>query len=378
MPSIRIALLSCIATLLAPLVALAHAPHDPVWVLAVSPAYGQDQTLLIGQTGSREWRTMELLMSRNGGETWATSPKGFDNVAPITSCVTSPAFTTDHAILCTTFGEGVFRSLDAGLTWERASAGLAIPRVMTAAMALDANGTTVAWVTTVEGALYSSTNLGQTWTQVAVPITVSAVAASGDYATDETVIVGSFDGGTALSDNGGLAGTSTWSAQAFLGNETINVLVLPRGFSSHGTVFAGTSGGLFRSEDFGFNYQLNGSIPSEHVQAIVASPSYATDNTVFAASANEGVFRSTNGGDNWTEFPHNIPFSGQSAVHNLVLDISPDFAIDATVLVGTFSGLGISTDGGETWRELDTRPPTLTMGLAISPNVTTDQTMFAA
>ncbi|MDH3389327.1 MAG: thrombospondin type 3 repeat-containing protein, partial [Gammaproteobacteria bacterium] len=281
-------------------------------------------------------------------------------------------------LICSTFGDGVYRSLDDGQSWARANSGLSSLRIMTVEMAVGPGGVTIVWITTIEGALYSSTDLGQTWLQVATPFGVLAVAASADYATDSIVILGADDGRSAESLDGGIASASSWTLLGTIApGERVNKLVVPAGFKNSGTLFAGTTGGLYRSTDSGASYQIIDAVPAEHVQAIIASPDYGNDSTVFAASANLGVFKSTDSGNNWTQFPTGIPPSNQSAVQHFTFAISSHYATDQTVLLGTFSGLAISSDGGESWIESDTRPPSLTMGIAISPEVASDSTLFA-
>ena len=126
---------------------------------------------------------------------------------------------------------------------------------------------------------------------------------------------------------------------------------------------------MYRSLDAGASYQAVTAIPAEHVQAIASSPDYVNDKTVFAASANQEVFKSVDGGDTWNQYPSGIPPSDLSQVQNFTFVISSQYATDQTLFLGAFGGLGISTDGGETWIEQPTRPPSLTMRLAISPDL---------
>lgn len=378
--SVRCTLLatSCILALATAPAASAHSPHDPVWALAISPTFDQDRTLVVGQMGAREWRAMDIVVSRNAGATWALTPSGLDNNSGMTSCVATPASANQHAFFCTSFGDGVYRSLDGGRSWERSNAGLDSLRIMTSAAAVDAAGAAVLWVTSVEGLLYVSTDLGQSWRQVDVPMLVSAVAPSADYAIDATVLVGAPDGTTAASTQGGLDTGGQWAALGSIATgERVNTIVVPPGFSTGGEVFAGTTGGLYRSTDAGATYAIVPQVPAEHVQAIIASPAYAADGTVFAASANAGVFKSTDRGNAWTQYPTGIPYVDQSSVQHYTFAISSQFAVDRTVLIGTFGGLGLSTDGGATWVELDTRPPSLVMSLAVSPNLVLDATVVA-
>ncbi len=361
----------------APVQVSAHAPHDPVWAFAVTPNFPNDQTLVMGQASEREWRPMDILMSRNGGASWSLSAAGMDNVAPMTSCSVSPAFDSDRLMICTSYGEGVFRSADGGETWQRGNSGLTSLHLFESAIAVNSNGDTIIWVTTREGALYSSVDLGLSWVEIQLPFPVSAIEPSADYATNGIVMAGATDGRTAESLDGGVAAIGTWATTGTVAiDEYVHKLELPAGHVNSGTVFAGTDGGLYRSQDHGQSYTRVTDIPAEHVEAIITSPAYATDSTVFAASANQASFKSTDGGDTWNQYPTGIPYSNQSAIQNFTYAISSEFETDQTIYLGTFAGLGRSIDGGETWIEFDTRPPSLTMGLAISPDVATDQAVF--
>jgi photosystem II stability/assembly factor-like uncharacterized protein len=370
------ALLSLV--LAAPHKILAHSPHDPVWALAITPTFASDQTVIIGQLSELNWGPMGILISRNAGASWTISPKGLENVVPVTSCVASPAFAADRALFCTTYGEGVYRSVDGGQSWGRSNTGLARLKLMASAMAVDADGSAIIWVTTDQGALYSSVDLGQSWVVITAPFSVLAVAPSADYALDSIVMLGAPDGRTAVSLNGGVGAVGAWLlAGTVAAGEQINKLVLPAGFLASGTVFAGTTGGMYRSLDAGDSYQAVNAIPPEHVQAIASSPDYVNDRTVFAASANQEVFKSVDGGDTWNQYPSGIPPSDLSQVQNFTFAISSQYETDQTLFLGAFGGLGVSTDGGESWIEHATRPPSLKMGLAISPDMAADQTVFA-
>ena len=158
--------------LAAPAEALAHSPHDPVWALAITPDFANDRTVIIGQLSELNWGPMGILISRNAGASWNFSAKGMESVAPITSCAASPAFATDRALFCTTYGEGVYRSVDGGQSWGRSNTGLARLKLLASAMAVNADGSAIIWVTTDQGALYSSVDLGQSWVSIAAPFSV--------------------------------------------------------------------------------------------------------------------------------------------------------------------------------------------------------------
>lgn len=94
------------------------------------------------------------------------------------------------------------------------------------------------------------------------------------------------------------------------------------------------------------------------VRAVIASPDYAHDRTLFAADLG-GVHRSRDGGATWEPVRGGLPaleYPGENA--NLTVVASPDYAHDHTLFAGGWDssgqGLGVwrSTDDGETWRPM--------------------------
>jgi photosystem II stability/assembly factor-like uncharacterized protein len=87
----------------------------------------------------------------------------------------------------------------------------------------------------------------------------------------------------------------------------------------------------------------------------------------------DGVFCSTDRGTYWSSWNF-----GLLDLNVICLVVSPDFANDETVFVGTETGLFRSTNGGRAWREVGfptELAPVLSM--AISPRFATDQTLYA-
>ena len=117
-----------------------------------------------------------------------------------------------------------------------------------------------------------------------------------------------------------------------------------------GRLYAGTSRGVYRTDDAGASFEpLNGppgpipEIPFSSVEALVLDPDQPS--TLWAAVTSGGVFRSTDGGDSWQ--PANGGLSGQalSVTSLAVLPRSP-----TTLIAGTFGGIFRSVDGGDSWQ----------------------------
>lgn len=140
---------------------------------------------------------------------------------------------------------------------------------------------------------------------------------------------------------------------------------------------------LFRSDDGGESWgRVGGGLPDEGVLDVAFSPDMGRDRTLFAALATAdqgfGVWQSDDGGKSWRMTSVGLT---DLAVTDLV--ISPAFARDRTLFAITHQqGLFRSTDGGETWVRLTERyrpqdayeqPPG---ELLLSPTYGQDQTLF--
>ncbi len=104
------------------------------------------------------------------------------------------------------------------------------------------------------------------------------------------------------------------------------------------------------------------------ISSFAISPDFSNDQTIFAATYDGGIYKSTNGGDFWNEV------SAQSGLYALA--ISPDYVSDGT-LFASGDGIFKSTDGGDSWSQESTM--TSISSLAISPEYSENgtRTIFA-
>ncbi|HEX6507194.1 MAG TPA: hypothetical protein VF221_06130 [Chloroflexota bacterium] len=84
------------------------------------------------------------------------------------------------------------------------------------------------------------------------------------------------------------------------------------------------------------------------VTGLTPSPDYSRDHTVFAA-ADDGVFRSTDGGVTWSNLS-----AGLGSHFCRALALSQTFMTDHTILVATDGGVYRSIDGGSSWQQSGT------------------------
>jgi photosystem II stability/assembly factor-like uncharacterized protein len=112
---------------------------------------------------------------------------------------------------------------------------------------------------------------------------------------------------------------------------------------------------------------------SAGVHALAVSPDYSADQTVYAGSINEGVYRSSDGGTSWVSVPDGIGFQYISA-----LAISPGFATDHTIFAGTYTGVFRSSSRGNSWSKVNDGITNSTINsLAVTAGAPGNQTLFA-
>lgn len=167
------------------------------------------------------------------------------------------------------------------------------------------------------------------------------------------------------------AGINQWTE--ITGTDDTALLAVSPNFPNDQTIFAGTrTNGVLKSVDGGQNWSpASGGISDKFVTEIVVSPNYQIDKTVFAGTLLDGIFRTTDGGDTWT--PVN---TGLNENYILSLAISPDFVFDNTLFAGTTTDVFRSVDGGNNWTEVTGIIGGSPLSMAVSPDYGNDHTVF--
>ena len=193
---------------------------------------------------------------------------------------------------------------------------------------------------------------------------VKALAISPGYVTDRTLFAGT-SGGVFKSSDGG----ASWSAMNIgLTSLDVRALALLPCYASDRTLFAGTSGGVFKSTDGGASWSA---ITNWGAWALALSPGYASDHTLFAGIWGRGVRKSSDGGASWSAVN-----TGITNLNINALALSPDYASDSTLFAGTWGGVFKSSDGGASWNAMNTGLIDLGVyALALSPGYATDSTL---
>ena len=288
--------------------------NPKVVALAMSPDFAEDSTLFAGTTDG-------VYKSTDGGGSWSVADTGLTG-GTVLSLGISPGFQSDSTILAGLLGKRRGQSFGGGD------------------------------FTTPDGGLFRSTDGGSTWAEVNEgfrEISPVAISFSPNFGLDSTAFLGTLHNGILRSSDGG----STWAkVNEGLAFERFPAVEFSPAFQTDSTVFAGTYGVIFRSMDGGDSWeQLNEerSIADSRVQGLAVSPAYATDSTLFAGAGTGGILRSTDGGDSWQQLT-----KGFAAVTNVrSVAVTPDFASDSTLFFSTSEG-GVtrSPDAGGTWQEI--------------------------
>lgn len=342
--------------------AFAHSPHDEIYTLDISPTYAQDKTLFAVVRNN-------LLKSQDGGSSWKRIVRGLDNqFADFSSLVFSQE---SNSLFLSSNGTGIYKSQDNGSSWFKVNNRL--DNLNIGLLSISTNQ--VVFAAGASKGLYKTNNGGKDWVQVinsSSPIT--AIAAS----DNEYKLVGDAQGILDLSTDGG----NVWRQRfQFLNSGAIRAIAISPNFSVDQTFFVGTAkGGIFKTVNGGTSFlAVNNGVLDKNIKSLVLSPNYRTDATVFASTWHQAVFRSNNGGDTWQKNSQGITTDPQADEFKVPqfrdLRISQTFAGDKTIFLAGFDGLFKSTDGGLVWKQMDTLPRSLILGLALSPSYRDDHTV---
>jgi photosystem II stability/assembly factor-like uncharacterized protein len=271
-------------------------------------------------------------------------------------------------ILAGAYGHGVFRSVNNGANWDPINAGLtnqSVQRLVTnsagdffalAGSVFRLSNGSNTWtginnglqnnsVTSLTinraGQLFAGTRAanrikvfrsidnGDTWTEFVACLPDSFSITAFVFLPNADILVGISDRGVfrVKSD-----GSKCTPVNAGLTNKSVNALAINAG----GQIFAGTRGGIFRSQDNGATWaKVNANSATNFV--------IKSSEQIFAAIG-AGVLRSVDGGSTWTAANNGLT---NRDTYTIALKSNGD------IFVGTRSGVFRSSDNGDNWVEVN-------------------------
>ncbi len=262
-----------------------------------------------------------VYLSSDSGKSWRLVNSGLPTKAEFLTLTASGA---NVFLGCS---DGIYRTTDQGEFWMPANNGIPSSTLI---YALAANHQNV-FAGSFGAGIFQSSDSGQSWVAIDSGLTDSSVVAL--TADGSELWAGMNDGGLFFAGNNG----DTWSnlSSGLLANPAVNV------FSGSGeNILCGTSnyGTVFLSEDAGMDWtRANLRLEDSYSEVLSLA---LQGNSVFAGTFGEGIFHSTDGGENWITVNNGLMVN---------TDITA-LAFDGTTLfAGTGVGLYLSTDNGASW-----------------------------
>ncbi len=349
-----------------------------IYDLALSPYFGADETLFAKTSPVSNFDTQELWRSTDGGMTWRSAHNGLylGSGNRLRSIAVIALGEGEIALIAAT-SWALLISFDFDGTWYVLGRD-DIGQLYTPA---DFAWTGVMFAQNNDNNLYRTRDFGKTW-QITFPYGGGTIGLSPDYVIDRTLYVKTTYALWRSMNDG-----NTWSKQAE--NPPVNIqsidhqsFVFSPAFENDGTVYAiqpvswYETNWILKSTDAGRHWRVQ-FLPftSKGMNRLAFSPQFATDRTIFMIFGSN-LYRSTDAGANWVKIDgyNSIPLSYGSGPVSLV--ISPNYAQDNTLFVGTsYDGLYRSTDGGGHWTLLKSFGNLL--DFSVSPGYSQDLTLYA-
>ena len=336
-----------------------------IQAVAISPNYEEDQTAFVAG-GDGLYRTLDE------GRAWRLVDRGLDSMA-IQAIAVSPNFAEDRTVLVGTEDMGVFKSSDGGTNWQEANNGLDSVSINALCLSPDFATDSLAYAGTAEGSVCRSTDGGNTWESV-IDQDSSVLCLLTTGTSDDDIVMAGVHREGVIRAHGDAANWEN-SVDGLAARSLLGTALSPN-CHEDGTLFATSlEDGLLRSTDEGVSWEPAGAgIEEMQVASLLVSPDYANDSTVFAAT-HQGIAISADGGANWQTSNEGIEEDAQDL---RVLAVSNSFASDRIVVAGGPGGaLYFSHDAGRSWeRAEESFGEEDVIGVTLSPNFADDSTLL--
>ena len=369
----------------------------------MSPNFALDETFWVGTEQKGIWKTV------NAGASFTQANQGISDLS-ITSLTISPNYLRDRIILASTWREGVFWSDNGGENWEQYSKGLTKdnqadlpnfnrPHFSDLSISQGYSQDRTVFLASFDG-LFKSIDGGRVWRELNTLSSniIVGLDVSPDYQNDSTIAISTYLGGAYLSQDAGVTWTTinqglakdNWLkriAKQMLQDGHVARLFgieFSPNYRQDQTIFSPSWTYFLKSTNKGRQWKKipltdNKSSPLNRPTkySIVVSPNFADDKTIYLGSmqgtGEDFILKSTDGGLSFSVVGN---IKGQAVVY---LAISSDFATDKTLYAGVKDGVYKTVDGGQTWQSSSDGMPAMPeeSKLTISPNYKADRTVFA-
>lgn len=285
-----------------------------------------------------------------GVNAWTSSgPEGA--VIPNFVVVSEPS-----EIYVATYGGGVFKSTDDGMTWKAINNGLT-PRNISG-IAVDVTNTAVLYAASNSG-LYKTSDRGRSWVLTGQRNPVSAVVTDPSRAERLYAIANQ---SAYRSDDGG----RSWRGPLAEVNEVTTVAVHPLS----GAVYFISGGNTLQVSTDGFDSWQHYAIP-RFSYFLALDP---TAPSTMYVGGEQGIFKTVDGGIHWNPVNNgDLPYDGEMGMYlATALVVDPSASSNLFVAAG---GIFKSTDGGRSFTPVPSHTAAFVSALSIRPS---DGTLFAA
>ena len=275
-----------------------------IYSMAIDP--NNSQTIYVGtETGL-------IFVSSNGGDSWA--PTSFDAVKVLGITPPQPGRSVNtlaigldsQTVYAGTYGVGVFKSDDGGITWS-SKGDPASNKYFVNALALDPSSPLTVYAATSGGGVIKSTNGGDSWSSAnsGLPTYSNATCLTLDQDNSQILYIGTKTRSDDPSSGGvfkSLDGGASWNA-VNTGLTDLNIYTLaivpeklPEGQLpdlNTRTLYSGTAtSGVFMSTDSGASWSpVNSGLTDPTVFSLIANMSPTSTQTLYAGTSSAGVFK---------------------------------------------------------------------------------------
>ena len=340
--------------------AFAHRPHDVVIAMRLAPyclngAVGCIMALYIIVRHN-------LFRSCDKAKSWQRLVRGLDNFFPL-SDLAAGINSSDVVLLVSSWGDGIYRSVDGGSSWKKANNGLSSLDIVKVSFVPNSNQK--AFSLSRIGDLCKTVDGGMSWQKISEVATITAITFHPKFT--DNILVSDSSGAVFFSDDLG----ESWREIVSLDDTTIESLAFDLKGERGEAFFVGTkTKGLLRVASGSVIPCRDAGLSDSRIKKISIVPGKG-QYKIFVLGANEGLFISGDGGKTWSKKVKGLTRDPQAeeskynASHFMDMEISSDFLKNNKILVGGFDGLFCSSNGGNTWREPPSLPERALVGLSI-------------